>query len=117
LKLEAIRNHCLSLKGAMEEFPFGENTPVYKVMGKMFALASEGEFTSMNLKVDPETGVELREKYPSVQAGYHMNKKHWITVLSDGSIPDKLMRKWIEDSYQLVVDKLPKSQRVKLDAF
>jgi predicted DNA-binding protein (MmcQ/YjbR family) len=90
MTLEALRNYCISKKGVTEEFPFGENTPVYKVMGKMFCLTDMADFESVNLKVDPERGVELREKYASVQPGYHMNKKHWITVLMNGTIPDKL---------------------------
>ncbi len=89
---------------------------MFKVMGKMFALADVQDFISINLKVDPEEGVERREKYPSVLEGYHMNKKHWITVLMDGAIPDKLVSRWIDDSYQLVVSGLTKSQKSALDS-
>ena len=98
-----------------EEFPFDENTLVFKVMGKMFALTNLDSFESINLKCDPEDGVQLREQYSSVLPGYHMNKKHWITVLMDGSIPDKLIQEWIEQSYRLVAASLTKSQKIDLD--
>jgi predicted DNA-binding protein (MmcQ/YjbR family) len=104
----------MAKKGVTEEFPFGENTLVYKVMGKLFALTNVELFESVNLKVDPEKGAQLREEYSSVQPGYHMNKKHWITVLIDGSIPDKLLKQWIDDSYQLVVSGLTKKQQAEL---
>jgi predicted DNA-binding protein (MmcQ/YjbR family) len=116
MNIEAFRKHCLSKKGVTEEFPFGEETLVYKVMGKMFALTDLESFESINLKVDPEEGEELREKYPSVQQGYHMNKKHWITVLIDGSIPDKLILKWLDNSYQLVASALTKKQKSALES-
>lgn len=86
-----------------------------KVMGKVFALTNINGFSSINLKCDPETAVELREKYTAVQPGYHMNKKHWNTVLIDGSIPDKLLRQWIDESYQLVVSGLTKTQKTALE--
>jgi predicted DNA-binding protein (MmcQ/YjbR family) len=107
---------CLSLKGVTEEFPFGENTLVHKVMGKMFALTDIENFKSINLKVNPETGVELRERYPSVLPGYHMNKKHWITVMMDGSVPDRQLRQWILDSYNLVAAGLTKTEQRALDS-
>lgn len=83
-------------------------------MGKMFTLAGVIGFTSINLKCDPEGGAELRERYPAVQPGYHMNKKHWITVAMDGSVPDKLLKAWIEASYDLVVNGLSKSEKLTL---
>lgn len=98
-----------------EEFPFDEETLVLKVMGKMFALSNINEFNSINLKCDPENALELREKFQAVQPGYHMNKKHWNTVLIDGSIPDTLLRQWIDESYQLVVVGLPKTQKIALE--
>ena len=115
MNLEFFRKHCLTKKGVAEEFPFGEDTLVYKVMGKMFALTDLVNFTSINLKVDPEEGQELREKYPSVLPGYHMNKKHWITVHLDGSIPDKTILQWVDKSYELVVSSLTKSQKSALE--
>ena len=89
---------------------------VHKVMGKMFALTDIEDFQTVNLKVNPEIGVELRERYPGVVPGYHMNKKHWITVQMDGSIPDKLLRQWILDSYNLVVSGLTKTQHRALES-
>jgi predicted DNA-binding protein (MmcQ/YjbR family) len=115
LNIEAYRSYCLSFKGVTEEFPFGDTTLVYKVMGKMFALTGIESFASINLKVDPEIGADLRERYSAVQPGYHMNKKHWITVLMDGSIPDKLICQWTERSYQLVASALTKSQKAALE--
>jgi predicted DNA-binding protein (MmcQ/YjbR family) len=114
LNIESFRSHCLSKKGVTEEFPFGENTLVYKVMGKMFALTDLELFDSINLKCDPESSVQLREQYASVLPGYHMNKRHWITVLMDGSIPDKLLKQWIDHSYELVTATLTKSQKLDL---
>ncbi|GAB1445428.1 MmcQ/YjbR family DNA-binding protein [Flammeovirgaceae bacterium] len=105
------------MKGVTEEFPFDKNTLVYKVMGKMFALTDLDLFTSINLKCVPEVGVELRERYPAVQEGYHMNKKHWITLQMDGSIPDNLIKAWIEESYNLVIQSLTKSQKTTLNRF
>jgi predicted DNA-binding protein (MmcQ/YjbR family) len=113
--IESYRKYCLSKKGVTEEFPFGSETLVFKVMGKMFALSSVEDFSSVNLKVDPEEGIELREKYDAVKPGYHMNKKHWITVSMDGSVPDKLVYQWIENSYQLVVSALTKRQKAALE--
>jgi len=81
----------------------------------MFALTDLESFQSVNLKCEPEVGVQLRELYASVLPGYHMNKKHWITVIMDGSIADKSIKQWIDQSYQLVVSSLTKSQRVLLD--
>jgi predicted DNA-binding protein (MmcQ/YjbR family) len=112
---ESFRRHCVSKKGVTEEFPFGENVLVYKVMGKMFALANLEDFNSINLKVDPEIGIELRERYTSVQEAYHMNKKHWITVMVDGKVSDKLICQWIDNSYDLVIAGLSKSVRAKLE--
>jgi predicted DNA-binding protein (MmcQ/YjbR family) len=99
-----------------EEFPFGEDTLVYKVCGKMFALTSIEDFSSINLKCDPDEGADLRERYEAVHPGYHMNKKHWITVMIDGSITDKLLRDWIDSSYLLVVSGLSKSDKLRLDS-
>lgn len=115
MNIESFRSHCLSKKGVTEEFPFGENTLVYKVMGKIFSLTDVELFDSINLKCDPENGVQLREQYASVLPGYHMNKRHWITVLMDGSMPDKLIKNWIDHSYELVASTFTKSQKLGLD--
>jgi len=116
VNIESFRTYCLNKKGVTEEFPFDEETLVLKVMGKMFGLANVNDFASINLKCDPENAVELREKYAAVQPGYHMSKKHWNTVLIDGSIPDKLLRQWIDESYQLVVSGLTKTQKIALES-
>ena len=105
MNIEALRNYCLSKKNATESFPFGDDTLVLKVDGKIFALANlDGDLT-VNLKCNPSLAVELRERYPSVIPGYHMNKKHWNTILCDGSIPDKEIFSWIDHSYDLVKKK------------
>jgi predicted DNA-binding protein (MmcQ/YjbR family) len=114
MDIEKFRSYCIQKEGVTEEFPFGEDTLVYKVLGKMFALTNIDTFESVNLKVDPEAGAELREQYPSVQPGYHMNKKHWITVIMDGSISDKNLCHWVDNSYELVVSGLTKSQKLAL---
>lgn len=116
MDIEHYRRHCLSKKGVTEEFPFGEEVLVYKVMGKMFALTHVETFSSVSLKVDPETGTELREQYEGVTPGYHLNKKHWISVLMDGSISDRLVLQWIDNSYQLVAKSLTKTQKAALEA-
>jgi predicted DNA-binding protein (MmcQ/YjbR family) len=114
MNIEDFRAYCLSKKEVTEEFPFDEVTLVFKVMGKMFALTNlDGDFT-INLKCDPELALELREQYPSVLPGYHMNKKHWNTILIDGSIPSKLIYEWTDHSYNLVVDQLPKKIKSNL---
>ena len=102
MNLESFRDHCLKKVGVTEEFPFGIDTLVYKVNGKMFALTDIESFESINLKCLPEDAIQLREQYQAVQAGFHMNKKHWNTVIMDGSVPDKLVKEWIDKSYELV---------------
>jgi predicted DNA-binding protein (MmcQ/YjbR family) len=105
MNIEQIREYCLKKKGVTEEFPFDEDTLVFKVMGKIFLLASlETIPLQINLKCDPEKTIELREEYEAVQPGYHMNKKHWNTVAIDGSIPVSKIFDWIDDSYNLVVN-------------
>ena len=116
MNIESLRNYCIEKKGVTEEFPFGDSVLVFKVMGKMFVLAPVEDFTSVNLKVDPADGVERRDAYPAVQPAYHMNKKHWVTVLMDGTIPDKLLRQWIDESYGLVASKLTKSEKSALES-
>lgn len=114
MNIEQYRNFCLSFPGTTEEFPFDENTLVFKVLGKMFALCDVDKFQSINLKCDPVKAIELREYYPEVKPGYHMNKKHWNTVDMQSNLPDELVKEWITDSYNLVVAKLPKKEREKL---
>jgi predicted DNA-binding protein (MmcQ/YjbR family) len=114
MNIEHFREYCLSKKGVTEHFPFDETTLVFKVMGKMFALTDlEGPF-SLNLKCDPEKAVDLRERYPSVQPGYHMNKKHWNTIIVDGTVDDEMIYEWTDHSYHLVVISLSKKERAFL---
>ncbi len=114
MDIESFREHCIVKKGVTEEFPFDNQTLVFKVMGKVFALADVDLFTSVNLKCDPERAVELRERYDGIQPGYHMNKKHWNTVLMDGTIPDVLTKELIDHSYERVVKGLPKKLKEEL---
>ncbi|HTH56274.1 MAG TPA: MmcQ/YjbR family DNA-binding protein [Cyclobacteriaceae bacterium] len=115
MNLESFRLYCLNKENVTEEFPFGEDTLVFKVKGKIFVIAGMEPFEGINLKCDPEKAIQLREQYEAVQPGYHMNKKHWNTVAMDGSIPDKLVKEWIDHSYDLVAGKpsVKKSARKK----
>ena len=115
MNIEEFRAYCLLKKGVTESFPFDDTTLVMKVLNKMFALANLDGDLSINLKCAPEKALELREQYPAVLPGYHMNKKHWNTVMIDDSIPDALIKEWIDDSYNLVLSKLPKKEREKLN--
>ncbi|HPE55190.1 MAG TPA: MmcQ/YjbR family DNA-binding protein [Bacteroidales bacterium] len=114
MNIEDFRAYCLNLKGVDESFPFGEDTLVFKVMGKMFALTGLDEDFRINLKCNPEKAIELRERYPGVIPGYHMNKKHWNTVIVDGSIEDGVLQSWIDHSYELVVESLPKRMKAEI---
>lgn len=112
-----IKEYCFSKKGVSCDFPFDEQTLVYRVMGKMFLLTDiDGFPISMNLKCDPEKAVELRERYEAIKPGYHMNKKHWNTVLCDGTISDNLILELIDHSYTLVKNSLPKKILIELDS-
>ena len=102
MNIEEIREYCIRKPGVTEGFPFGEDTLVFKVNGKIFVLANLDGDLSLNLKCDPAFALELRERYSSVKPGYHMNKKHWNTVAIDGTVPDKEILAWIDHSYNLV---------------
>lgn len=115
MNLGELQDFCRQFKGVTEEFPFGDDTLVYKVMGKVFVLADATMFESINLKVDPEKSPELQETWAGVTPGYHMNKKHWITVQMDGTIPDRVIREWISESYNLVVKGLKKQEKSDLN--
>ena len=114
MDIESYRDYCLAKKGVTESLPFDNKVLVFKVMNKMFALTDIDAFESINLKCDPELAVELRAKYPSVLPGYHMNKQHWNTVMMDGLISDKLILEWIDLSYDLIVESLPRKLREEL---
>ncbi|RDC63222.1 MmcQ/YjbR family DNA-binding protein [Adhaeribacter pallidiroseus] len=115
MNIEDFRDHCLSKPGVTEETPFGDNTLVFKVGGKIFALADIIEFSSINLKCDPVKALELRENFEEVQPGYHMNKKHWNTVAIKGNLSNTILQEWIDHSYTLVLNNLPRSQRLTLN--
>lgn len=105
MDIESLREYCLSLQEVTESFPFDATTLVFKVKGKMFLLTDlEGQLT-MNVKCDPEFAMELREHYSCVKPGYHMNTKYWNSVEIDGTISDKLLKEWINHSYDLVAKK------------
>ena len=111
MNIELLQQYCLSKPGVEETFPFGPDTLVYKVGGKIFLLCSlDTEVLQFNVKCDPDLAIELREEYPSVVPGYHMNKKHWNTIIADGSVPVKKLKEWIDHSYELVVGSLKKKR-------
>jgi predicted DNA-binding protein (MmcQ/YjbR family) len=117
MNIEAFRDYCLSLPSTSEDLPFDETSLVFKVGNKMFAMTNlEGPFW-INLKCDPEKAIELREQYPAVKPGYHMNKKHWNTIEVDGSIPDNLLKQWIKESYDLVIKGMTRKERERLLIF
>jgi predicted DNA-binding protein (MmcQ/YjbR family) len=109
MDLTEFREYCLSKPSTTEGTPFGPDVLVFKVRGKMFALAAlEAVPTTVNLKCDPDLALDLRDRYEQVRPGYHMNKKHWNTVEIEGGIPKIELRKMIDHSYELVIQKLPK---------
>ena len=117
MDIESFHAYCLSKKGVEETFPFDENTLVFKVMGKMFALTNlKAEVFRVNLKCDPEKAVELREEHPAIIPGWHMNKKHWNTVYFEEGLEDTLLIELINHSYDLVVKGLKKKDRELLAA-
>jgi len=108
-------DYCLALKGVTEHFPFDEDTLVFKVGGKMFALSSltgwENNTPSANLKCSPERALELRAEYDGIKPGFHMSKTHWNTIAVNDDVPDKLLRELITHSYELVFSSLTKKVR------
>ncbi|MFI6639794.1 MmcQ/YjbR family DNA-binding protein [Streptomyces sp. NPDC050504] len=113
---EELRALCLDFNEAVEEFPFGPETSVFKVLGKLFALSRlDGEPLKVNLKCEPEIAVRLRAEHPGIVVpGWHMNKRHWNTV-TVGELPAGRVRELVEDSYDLVVAGLPRAERLRLD--
>ncbi len=112
MNIEECRDYCLSLPHTTECLPFDENTLVFKVQGKMFALFDIDNFTSITLKCDPEKAILLREQYPDVvKAGYHTNKKHWNTVATNTNLSDDILKSWIKHSFEMVVASMPKKMR------
>lgn len=111
MNIEEFRDYCITKKAVTESFPFNETVLVFKVAGKMFALTDLTPPFKINLKCDPERALELREKYPCVLPGYHMNKKLWNTIAIDGTLSDDFLKELIKHSYDLIVASLPKSKK------
>jgi predicted DNA-binding protein (MmcQ/YjbR family) len=115
MNIETLREYCLSKKAITEDFPFGEDTLVFRVMNKIFLLVSlSSSPLQFNAKCNPDKAIELREQYEAVQPGYHMNKKHWNTIIMDGSLSNAQLKEMIDDSYYLIVQSLPKTERENL---
>ena len=115
MNIEDIRQYCLDKKAAEESMPFGDDVVVFKVGGKVFLLLPlSAHPAQFNAKCDPEKAIELRAEHSCVLPGYHMNKKHWNTVVVDGSVPRRTVLEWIDHSYDLVVKSLPKNKREHL---
>jgi len=115
MDLEAVHAHLLDRPGAMEDYPFGPDVPVFKVMGKMYAYLSPSRTPPwLTLKLDPVLGQLVRATHASVHAGYHMNKEHWNTIILDGTVPEAEVLAWIDESYELVVAGLPRAKRDQL---
>lgn len=109
MNAEEIREYSIAKPGVEEGFPFDEETLVFKVGGKIFLLLSlDARPVQFNAKCDPDKAIELRENFSSVIPGYHMNKKHWNTIICDGSVPKKTLLSWVDHSWELVVNSLPK---------
>ena len=112
---DTLRDHCLAFPGSVETFPFGPQTSVFKVAERMFALTELSDSPlRVSLKCEPFLAEQLRKAHPAVTPGYHLNKRHWNTVIIDGSLPEPMIRDMIEDSYSLVVSGLPVSRRREL---
>lgn len=113
MNIEQVREYCIRKTGVTESFPFDDTALVFKVCGKIFAMLALDD-AWLNLKCDPDKAIELREQWPEVTPGFHMNKKMWNTIVLEGTVPEKLIREWIDDSYNLVVGKLTRAQRETL---
>ena len=114
MNIEEFREYCLSKSATSESTPFDESTLVFKVHGKMFSLTNIEKFEGINLKCDPEYAIQLREENEGIQPGFHMNKTHWNTVSTDGSVTDELLMELIDQSYDLVVKGMRKKVRDSL---
>ncbi len=114
MNIEELRDYCLSLPSTSEDLPFDETSLVFKVGKKMFALTDLEGPLFVNLKCLPSKAIELREQYPAVRPGFHMNKKHWNTIEVDGSVSDNLLRQWIRESYDLVVQGMTRKEKEML---
>lgn len=113
MNIEDLREYCLSFPHTSEGLPFDETTLVFKVVDKIFCLADLETFEMINVKCDPEEAVLLREEYEAVLPGYHSNKRHWNSLIMDGSLPDHLIKEWVKNSYDLVVKGMTKKMQTK----
>jgi predicted DNA-binding protein (MmcQ/YjbR family) len=116
MDIEKLREYCLRKRGVSESFPFNEYTLVFKVLDKIFCLADLSRPLRINLKCDPEKGLEYREEYDEIIPGYHMNKKHWNTIDLQGKLDDTFINEMIDDSYELVVNSLSKKAQNSLQS-
>jgi len=117
MNIECIREYCLSKKGTSETFPFDESTLVFKVLDKIFALTGLDRIpTQINLKCDPEYTLELRDQHSDITGGYHMNKKHWNTVMVEGDLEDQMILSLIDHSYDIVVSSFTMKKTKELDS-
>lgn len=115
MDIEEVREYCIKKQEVTESFPFDDETLVFKVLGKMFCLSNLTHPISINLKCNSEEAIELREEFDEIKPGFHMNKKHWNTVDLEGNLSKSFILKMIDDSYKLVVSKLPKKEREKIN--
>lgn len=113
--LDELREYCLQKKGTSEDTPFGPDTLVFRVMGKIFAITNIDVYEFVNLKCDPERAIELRDQHAGIKPGWHMNKKHWNSVMSDGSVGENLFKELVDHSYELIVSSLPKKVKQELE--
>ncbi len=114
MTLADLQQHCAAKPGVSWDTPFGPDVMVFRVMGKIYALALIDSFDTLNLKCDPERAIELRERYAAITPGYHMNKKHWNTLDMTGDLPRKLVLELVDHSYDLVRASLPRKLRDEL---
>ena len=116
MDLGGLRAHCLAKPGVDESYPFGPGALVMKVAGKVFAIVGEDDRPlTVSLKCEPDIAIVLRERHAAVTPGYHLNKRHWNTVALDGSVPEVKVFDWIDDSYDLVVEGLPRPVRAEIN--
>lgn len=119
MNIETLHRYCTEKKGVTETFPFDEDTLVFKVLGKIFALTSlaswEEGLARINLKCEPEKAIQLRQEHSAILPGFHMNKKHWNTVFLENTLPDSFIKEMIDHSYKMVVKSLPKKYQKELD--
>jgi predicted DNA-binding protein (MmcQ/YjbR family) len=115
LTLEEFRDYCQRKKGSIEGLPYGETTVVYKISGKIFAMADAVSFKNVTLKCNPDKAVELRNQYPAVIPGYRLSKKHWNTIRMDGSVPDKVIYSLIDHSYAMTYSGLNRAEAQNVD--